>query len=150
MKVQFIWPNFDCPIGLNIGLAYLSGALKVAGHNTKILHICEWLDYPFDLDRIEWIGSVDRRAKAAARARIASSHLPLAACLAGACFLTFVCEHTCARDRKCQRLPHPRIRGNLYQRVRLPRIFHGLKRRARARRELHALRQHDHEVLVSV
>src|SRR5438093_4446710 len=53
MKVQFIWPNFDCPIGLNIGLAYLSGALKAAGHDTRILHICEWLDYPFDLDRIE-------------------------------------------------------------------------------------------------
>jgi anaerobic magnesium-protoporphyrin IX monomethyl ester cyclase len=53
MKVQFIWPNFDCPIGLNIGVAYLSGALKAAGHDTRILHICEWLDYPFDLDRIE-------------------------------------------------------------------------------------------------
>jgi radical SAM superfamily enzyme YgiQ (UPF0313 family) len=53
MKVQFIWPNFDCPIGLNIGLAYLSGALKAAGHDTRILHICEWLDYPFDLDHIE-------------------------------------------------------------------------------------------------
>src|SRR5262245_60974770 len=23
MRVQFIWPNFDCPIGLNIGIAYL-------------------------------------------------------------------------------------------------------------------------------
>ena len=53
MKIQFIWPNFDCPIGLNIGVAYLSGALKAAGHDTRILHICEWLDYPFDLDRIE-------------------------------------------------------------------------------------------------
>ena len=53
MKVQFVWPNFDCPIGLNIGIAYLSGALKAAGHDTRILHICEWLDYPFDLDRIE-------------------------------------------------------------------------------------------------
>jgi hypothetical protein len=53
MKVQFIWPSFDCPIGLNIGIAYLSGAFKAAGHDTRILHICEWLDYPFDLDRIE-------------------------------------------------------------------------------------------------
>jgi len=53
MKVQFIWPNFDCPIGLSIGVAYLSGALQAAGHDTRILHICEWLDYPFDLDRIE-------------------------------------------------------------------------------------------------
>jgi radical SAM superfamily enzyme YgiQ (UPF0313 family) len=53
MKIQFIWPNFDCPIGLSIGIAYLSGALKAAGHDTRILHVCEWLDYPFDLDRIE-------------------------------------------------------------------------------------------------
>ncbi|HEY1248838.1 MAG TPA: radical SAM protein [Nitrososphaera sp.] len=53
MKVQFIWPNFDCPIGPSIGVAYLSGALKKAGHDTRILHICEWLDYPFDLERIE-------------------------------------------------------------------------------------------------
>jgi anaerobic magnesium-protoporphyrin IX monomethyl ester cyclase len=53
MKVQFIWPNFDCPIGKSVGVAYLSGALKRAGHDTRILHICEWLDYPFDLDRIE-------------------------------------------------------------------------------------------------
>lgn len=53
MKVQFIWPNFDCPIGNSIGVAYLSGALKAAGHSTNIIHISEWLDYPFELDRIE-------------------------------------------------------------------------------------------------
>jgi radical SAM superfamily enzyme YgiQ (UPF0313 family) len=53
MKVQFIWPNFDCPLGLSIGVAQLSGALKAAGHETRIIHVCEWLDYPFDLDRIE-------------------------------------------------------------------------------------------------
>jgi radical SAM superfamily enzyme YgiQ (UPF0313 family) len=53
MKVQFIWPNFDCPIGKNIGVAYLSGALRAAGHDTNIIHISEWLDYPFDLDRVE-------------------------------------------------------------------------------------------------
>lgn len=53
MKIQFIWPNFDCPIGLSIGVAYLSGALRAAGHDTRIMHVCEWLDYPFDLDRIE-------------------------------------------------------------------------------------------------
>ena len=53
MKIQFIWPNFDCPLGLSIGVAYLSGALQRAGHDTRIIHICEWLDYPFELDRIE-------------------------------------------------------------------------------------------------
>ena len=53
MKIQFLWPNFDCPIGLSIGVSYLSAALKKAGHDTNIVHVCEWLDYPFDLDRIE-------------------------------------------------------------------------------------------------
>jgi len=53
MKVQFLWPNFDCPIGLSIGLSYLAGALRDAGHETNVLHVCEWLDYPFDIDRIE-------------------------------------------------------------------------------------------------
>jgi len=52
MKIQFIWPNFDCPLGLSIGVAQLSGALKQAGHDTRIIHVCEWLDYPFDVDRI--------------------------------------------------------------------------------------------------
>lgn len=52
MKVQFLWPNFDCPIGLSIGVSYLSGALKAAGHETNIVHVCEWLDYPYDIDRI--------------------------------------------------------------------------------------------------
>ena len=52
MKVQFLWPNFDCPIGMSMGQAYLSGALKAAGHDTNIIHISEWLDYPFDIERI--------------------------------------------------------------------------------------------------
>jgi anaerobic magnesium-protoporphyrin IX monomethyl ester cyclase len=51
MKVLFIWPNFDCPVGPSIGVSYLSAALKQAGHETKCLHICEWLDYPFDVER---------------------------------------------------------------------------------------------------
>jgi radical SAM superfamily enzyme YgiQ (UPF0313 family) len=51
MKVQFIWPNFDCPLGLSMGQAYLSGALRAAGHDTNILHISEWLDYPFHIER---------------------------------------------------------------------------------------------------
>ncbi len=35
------------------GVAYLSGSLRAAGHQTKILHICESLGYPYDPDRIE-------------------------------------------------------------------------------------------------
>jgi len=52
MRVQFVWPNFDCPIGKSVGLAYLSGGLKAAGHDTRIEHICEWLDKPFNVERI--------------------------------------------------------------------------------------------------
>ena len=52
LKVQFIWPNFDCPLGPSMGQAYLSGALKNDGHDTSIIHISEWLDYPFDIDRV--------------------------------------------------------------------------------------------------
>lgn len=52
MRVQFIWPNFDCPLGLSVGVSYLSGALKHAGHETRIEHICEWLENPFDLDTV--------------------------------------------------------------------------------------------------
>ncbi len=52
MKIQFIWPNFDCPVGISIGVSYLSGALKAAGHDTRILHLSDRLGYPFDPDRI--------------------------------------------------------------------------------------------------
>ena len=53
MKVQFGWPNFDCSLGPSMGQAYLSGALRSAGHDTNILHVSEWLDYAFDVDRID-------------------------------------------------------------------------------------------------
>ena len=36
-----------------MGQAYLSGALRSAGHDTNILHVSEWLDYAFDVDRID-------------------------------------------------------------------------------------------------
>jgi radical SAM superfamily enzyme YgiQ (UPF0313 family) len=52
LRVQFVWPNFDCPIGKSVGLSYLSGALKHAGHDTRIEHICEWLGNPFDLETV--------------------------------------------------------------------------------------------------
>lgn len=52
MRIQFIFPNFDCPLGISIGVAYLSAALKQAGHDTRIIHIADGLDYPFEPDRI--------------------------------------------------------------------------------------------------
>ena len=53
MKVQFIFPNYDCPIGISIGVAYLSAILKERGYDTNIIHICEALDYPFDVNKIK-------------------------------------------------------------------------------------------------
>ncbi len=52
MKVHLIFTNFDCPVGPSMGLSYVSSALKEAGHETKCIHISEWVDYPFDPDRI--------------------------------------------------------------------------------------------------
>lgn len=52
MKILFIWPNYDCPIGLSIGVSYLSSILKEHGYQTNILHICEMLGMPFEIDRI--------------------------------------------------------------------------------------------------
>ena len=52
MRVLFIFPNYDCPMGLSIGVSYLSSVLKTEGFETKIIHINEELGYPFDVKRI--------------------------------------------------------------------------------------------------
>jgi radical SAM superfamily enzyme YgiQ (UPF0313 family) len=41
MRVLFIYPNLDCPPGVNHGLLGLSGVLKAKGHSTKLIHVCE-------------------------------------------------------------------------------------------------------------
>ncbi|TNF29459.1 MAG: radical SAM protein [Deltaproteobacteria bacterium] len=52
MRVLFLFPNFGCPVGMSVGVAILSGALRRDGHDTRVLHISEHVDYPFDLARI--------------------------------------------------------------------------------------------------
>lgn len=52
MKILFIWPNYDCPIGLSIGVSYLSAILKEHGYHTNILHISESLGVPFLIDEL--------------------------------------------------------------------------------------------------
>ena len=52
MKILFIWPNYDCPIGMSIGVAYLSSVLQQEGFETKILHINEELGYPYNKEMI--------------------------------------------------------------------------------------------------
>lgn len=52
MKILFIWPNYDCPIGLSIGVSYLSSILKGHGYQTNILHISDMLGVPFVIDEL--------------------------------------------------------------------------------------------------
>ena len=50
MRVLLIYPNVDCPIGVNHGLAMISGVLKEAGHQTKLIHVNEKL---FDIPSMD-------------------------------------------------------------------------------------------------
>lgn len=52
MRILFIYPNIDCQIGFNYGLAFLSSVLQREGHETKLLNVNEKLDFPLDPDRI--------------------------------------------------------------------------------------------------
>jgi radical SAM superfamily enzyme YgiQ (UPF0313 family) len=53
MRILFIYPNLNAQIGFNYGIAFLSGALKSRGHQTKLLNINEQLGYPFEWQRIK-------------------------------------------------------------------------------------------------
>jgi radical SAM superfamily enzyme YgiQ (UPF0313 family) len=46
MRVLLVYPNLDSPVGVNHGLTMISGVLKAAGHETRLLHVNEKL---FDL-----------------------------------------------------------------------------------------------------
>ena len=41
MRVLFVYPNIDCPPGINHGLAAMSGVLKSRGHEVGLIHVCE-------------------------------------------------------------------------------------------------------------
>jgi radical SAM superfamily enzyme YgiQ (UPF0313 family) len=60
MRVLFLYPNIDCPPGINHGLAAMSGVLKARGHEVGLIHVCENLwDLPTTeqvLDRIDEFG----------------------------------------------------------------------------------------------
>ncbi len=60
MRVLFIYPNIDCPAGINHGLAMMSGVLKAAGHETKLIHVNEGLwDVPSHHEIIEEVREFD-------------------------------------------------------------------------------------------
>lgn len=52
MRVFFLHPNFDAPLGVSIGISYIAGMLRRAGHEVRALHLSELLGAPFDLARI--------------------------------------------------------------------------------------------------
>lgn len=57
MRVLFVYPNIDCPPGINHGLAAMSGVLKSRGHDVGLVHVCDNL-WPLPtteevLDRID-------------------------------------------------------------------------------------------------
>ena len=43
MRVLFVYPSIDTPVGFNHGLAAMSGILKAAGHETRLIHVNEGL-----------------------------------------------------------------------------------------------------------
>ena len=57
MRVLFLYPNIDCPPGINHGIAAMSGVLKSRGHEVGLIHVCDNLwELPTTeqvLDRIE-------------------------------------------------------------------------------------------------
>jgi len=44
MRVLFVYPSIDSPLGFNHGLAAMSGILKAQGHDTRLIHVCEELE----------------------------------------------------------------------------------------------------------
>ena len=53
MRIFLIYPNIDCPPGINHGLAAISGVLKEKGHEVALLHVCENLWPIPDLDEVK-------------------------------------------------------------------------------------------------
>ncbi|MBX3471995.1 MAG: B12-binding domain-containing radical SAM protein [Planctomycetes bacterium] len=43
MRVLLVYPNLDSPVGVNHGLSIISGVLKAAGHETRLVHVNEKL-----------------------------------------------------------------------------------------------------------
>jgi anaerobic magnesium-protoporphyrin IX monomethyl ester cyclase len=43
MRVLFVYPSIDTPVGFNHGLAAMSGVLKAQGHETRLIHVNEGL-----------------------------------------------------------------------------------------------------------
>lgn len=52
MRVLFIYTDIGISVGYSCGIGVLSAYLKRGGHETKLLHVTDELDYPLDVERI--------------------------------------------------------------------------------------------------
>jgi radical SAM superfamily enzyme YgiQ (UPF0313 family) len=52
MKVLFIYTDINSAVGYSAGIGILSAQLKKRGHQTKLIHVSEELDYSLDTARI--------------------------------------------------------------------------------------------------
>ncbi len=52
MKVLFIYTDVSSAVGFSSGIGVLSALLKREGHETKLIHVSNELDYPLDVERI--------------------------------------------------------------------------------------------------
>ena len=85
-------------LGKSVGLSYLSGALKHAGHDTRIEHICEWLDRHFDVDHI--VGEVRNYDPGLIAVSTGDNHYPEMRQLASASIRCCCCSPRRGRRRR--------------------------------------------------
>ena len=52
MRVLFIYTDIGISVGYSCGIGVLSAYLKKHGHDTKLLHVSDELDYPLDVEQI--------------------------------------------------------------------------------------------------
>jgi radical SAM superfamily enzyme YgiQ (UPF0313 family) len=52
MKVLFIYPNLNCQVGFNYGVAFLSACLKQHGHTTALINMNEQMGSEFDMEDV--------------------------------------------------------------------------------------------------
>jgi len=53
MKILFIYPDIGSAVGFSAGIGVLSAIVKREGHESKLIHVSEDLNYPLDLKRIK-------------------------------------------------------------------------------------------------
>lgn len=52
MKIMFIYTDIGISVGYSCGIGVLSAYLKDAGHDTRLLHVSDELDYTLDVEKI--------------------------------------------------------------------------------------------------